>query len=523
MNEKDHRNERSLFYGSSSEQPEDQQDKQADDINDRPAYYSYGSYKSERFQNQEEFAADAGTNQESVNEAASDAQESAEDHAFETKMAAVDSTQTVEITHPSPVKPIYHDPSHAGIKQKNRTSSFRSMFASFLAGAAVVALFMFVAVQMNLFAADEGQLGGILPSGSEQSVESSSGGVSAAAADPLVRPATISDMVKMAGPAVVKIETMVKQNTRTRFNDDIFRWFFGDQYLVPRQEEGQLVPGGMGSGFIFEKTGYIYTNQHVIDRAEEIWVEVQGYPEKFKAELLGSDYEMDLAVLKIEGDEFPALKMGDSSSVEVGDWVTAIGNPIGFDHTVSVGVLSAKEREISIQDETGMRGPRKYQNLLQTDASINPGNSGGPLLNLNGEVIGMNTAVSANAQGIGFAIPSNTLLEVVDRLKNGEKIEKPFIGVTLAELNDRLAEQLGLDSSDGVVVMQVLRDSPANLAGLRPYDVIVEFNGEKVENIEHLQSKIREAGTGARVTVTFIRDGSRYDTGLIIGDRNDIS
>ena len=167
----------------------------------------------------------------------------------------------------------------------------------------------------------------------------------------------------------------------------------------------------MGTGFIFEKTGYILTNEHVVDGADEIQVTVEGYDKPFTAKLLGNSYELDLAVLKIEGTkDFPILPLGKADDVNVGDWVVAIGNPYGFDHTVTVGVLSAKERPISIPDE---KGTREYKHLLQTDASINPGNSGGPLLNLNGEVIGINTAVSSQAQGIGFAIPTSTISSVL--------------------------------------------------------------------------------------------------------------
>lgn len=504
MNNREDRNYDAFFQQQSSDkQREDERSQQEEhsESQDRPAYYAYGSYQSDQFKVSNELSSSTNSDTHEV--------ESIDPYEGE-----------VEITQPAPIKPMHHGIStESGDTAKRKRATFRSLFASFAAGAAVVALLVFVLFQTNLLTVD----GAEQSSANMHQTGGNGNGISsgaAAAADQIVRPATISEMVKMAGPAVVKIETMVNQSARTRFNDDIFNWFFGNPYVVPEQDQGQLVPGGMGSGFIFDKDGYIYTNQHVVDGAREIWVEVQGYPDKFKAELLGSDYEMDLAILKIEGSDLPTLKIGDSSNVEVGDWVTAIGNPIGFDHTVSVGVLSAKEREISIPDDSGRRGNRNYQHLLQTDASINPGNSGGPLLNLNGEVIGMNTAVSANAQGIGFAIPSNTLLEVVDRLKNGEKIEKPFIGVTLAELDERLAEQLGLETSEGVVVVQVLRDSPANLAGLRPYDVIVEFDGETVENVEDLQAKIAKAGVGSRATLTFVRDGSRYDTGIIIGDRN---
>src|SRR5690606_19984497 len=207
-----------------------------------------------------------------------------------------------------------------------------------------------------------------------------------------------------------------------------------DNYMPKQQQnndEGrsQLEQTGMGTGFFFDESGYILTNQHVIGEATEIRVIVEGYDEPFIAELLGSSFDLDLAVLKLNEDiKFPTLELGSSEDVNIGDWVVAIGNPYGFDHTLTVGVISAKERPINIFDESG---ERNYKNLLQTDASINPGNSGGPLINLNGQVIGINTAVSSQAQGIGFAIPTSTITEVLDYLKNNEQIPAqpvPFIG-----------------------------------------------------------------------------------------------
>lgn len=506
-------NDKSNYDAFFQHDPKDEDRSNKEDWKEgRPSYYVYGSFKNDAAGEGAGYSHDSQSEQRSVLSSNSGNSTSAA-NAYSGK---------IEISRPAPVKPMYTESSQQNHKRDGKTSNLRNLIASFIGGASVVALFLVIALQTNLFAAGGDTIDSVPPAGSNGENISTS---ASASAQSLVRPETFSNIVDLAGPAVVKIETMVNQSTSSLYDDDILRWFFGDRYTIPQQQDqGKLVPGGVGSGFIFEKNGYIFTNQHVIDGAQEIWVTVQGYAEPFKAELLGSDYEMDLAVIKIDGDsEFPTLKIGDSSLVNVGDWVTAIGNPLGFDHTVSVGVLSAKERDFSIPDESGLRGPRYYDHLLQTDASINPGNSGGPLLNLNGEVIGMNTAVSTNAQGIGFAIPSSTLLEVVDRLKNGEQIEKPYIGVTLTNLDEELAEQLNLSSSDGVVVVQVLRDSPAYVAGLKPYDVIVEFNGETVQDIEDLQSKISDAGVGAKVTITIVRDGNRYDTGLIIGDRNDIS
>ncbi len=247
---------------------------------------------------------------------------------------------------------------------------------------------------------------------------------------------------------------------------------------------------------------------------------MNGYEQPFTAKLLGSSYDLDLAVLKIEGSNFPTLKLGDSNATNMGDWVVAIGNPYGFDHTVTVGVLSSNEREISIQDTNGTRN---YEHLLQTDASINPGNSGGPLLNLNGEVIGINTAVSSEAQGIGFAIPTSTISEVLDKLKTNTKIPSkpvPFIGATLQDVNSAIARQLGLDSASGSYVYSVLYNSPAYKGDLRQYDVITGMDGKTYKTSTDLIEAIKKKNVGDKVTLNVIRGGKKVDISVEIGDKN---
>jgi S1-C subfamily serine protease len=205
----------------------------------------------------------------------------------------------------------------------------------------------------------------------------------------------------------------------------------------------------------------------------------------------------------------------------MGDWVIAIGNPYGFDHTITVGVLSSNEREISITDSSGTRN---YQHLLQTDASINPGNSGGPLLNLNGEVIGINTAVSAQAQGIGFAIPSSTILEVLDHLKNNREIPKkpvPFIGASLQTLTPEFAERLGIKGTEGSVVVSVIYGSPAYKADLRAYDVITGMDGVPYKTNTDLIAAIQKKNVGDKIVLNVIRNGEKIDLTVTIGDRNE--
>ena len=225
-----------------------------------------------------------------------------------------------------------------------------------------------------------------------------------------VGPDTIADTVSTAGPAVVKIETQATEAVSPFFNNPYYRQFFGQGYGTPNTRVQQ----GLGSGFMISADGYLLTNQHVIDGAQQIQVTIMGHSQPVTAQVVGSNAQLDLAVLKVNaGNNLPYLKLGDSDKTQVGSWAIAIGNPYGLDHTVTVGVIGAKGRPITVED-------RDYQNLLQTDASINPGNSGGPLLNLNGEVIGINTAIDQQAQGIGFAIPSNTARNALGSLMNNK-------------------------------------------------------------------------------------------------------
>jgi S1-C subfamily serine protease len=222
---------------------------------------------------------------------------------------------------------------------------------------------------------------------------------------PGLGPDTIADTVAAAGPAVVKIETEVTTQVDNPFFDDpLFQQFFGQDSSQPQTEVEQ----GLGSGFLISPDGYLLTNEHVIDGATSIMVTIAGQSQPVSGQVVGSDKDLDLAVLKVNaGSDLPYLKFGDSDNSRVGDWAIAIGNPYGLDNTVTVGVISAKGRPVTVQNHD-------YPNLLQTDASINPGNSGGPLLDLNGDVIGINTAVDEQAQGIGFAIPSNTAKNLID-------------------------------------------------------------------------------------------------------------
>ncbi|WP_373229025.1 S1C family serine protease [Cohnella sp.] len=406
-----------------------------------------------------------------------------------------------------------------------RRSSLRAVFAAFLVGVVAVGGLMFAADRGDWFSSE-------LLGGTTQVQDTAV----KAASDPVVntgdviRPNNIAKIFEQSSPAVVKIETYAsaqQNNGGGIMDDDFFRQFFGDDYGNGGNGNdgnagGELQPSGMGSGFIFDSTGYILTNQHVVGGASEIKVMVDGYEKPLTAKLLGSSYELDLAVLKIEGSNFPTLKLGDSSHLNMGDWVVAIGNPYGFDHTITVGVLSSNEREISIPDANGTRN---YKHLLQTDASINPGNSGGPLLNLQGEVIGINTAVSSQAQGIGFAIPTSTITEVLENLKSNTKIPQkpvPFIGANLMNVTEDISQRLGIDESvKGAFVREVLFNTPAYKADLRQYDVITGMDGKDYKTIEDLIAAIQTMAVGDKVNLSVIRGDKKIEITVEIGDRNE--
>ncbi len=394
-----------------------------------------------------------------------------------------------------------------------KRASLKSLFASFMVGVVLIGGLMFAADRGNWFS--EGSF-----AAPAQTTDARPAGAAVSNAADTVRPNNIAQIFEQASPAVVKIETSVRGSSRSSASmDDLFEQFFGQSPGSGGNDA--LQPSGMGSGFIFDSKGYILTNQHVIADADEIEVTVVGHNKPFKAKLLGSSYDLDLAVLKIEGENFPTLKLGNSGDVHMGDWVVAIGNPYGFDHTVTVGVLSSNEREISIPDE---QGTRNYQHLLQTDASINPGNSGGPLLNLQGEVIGINTAVSAQAQGIGFAIPTSTISEVLENLKNNVEIPKkpvPFIGASLQTLTPEFAERLGVSGTEGSVVVSVIYGSPAYKADLRAYDVITGMDGTSYKDNTELIAAIQKKNVGDKVVLNVIRNGEKIDLEVTIGNRND--
>jgi S1-C subfamily serine protease len=315
-------------------------------------------------------------------------------------------------------------------------------------------------------------------------------------------PVDIADMVERVSDSIVNVESS-RTVSGSFYNDPFFRQFFGD--INPNIENS------VGTGFVISEDGHIATNQHVINEADEIMVNLND-GRKLKAVVVGQDYEMDLAILKIEAQsELIPLTLGDSEQLRVGEWVIAIGNPYGLDHTVTVGVVSAKGRPMQIED-------RVYKDLIQTDAAINPGNSGGPLLNSSGEVIGINTAVNAQAQGIGFAISINTAKDILDELIKNGKVIRPYIGIYLQAVDEDIANYLKVENK-GIVVVGVEPGSPAARAGITKYDVITRINEKAVNNYEELQNILKEQKAGDTIVMEVYRQSKPLVVSLKLAEK----
>jgi len=337
--------------------------------------------------------------------------------------------------------------------------------------------------------------------------------IPAAYAQPNPGPDTVADIVSNAGPAVVKIDVSKTVNGAFDpfFNDPFFRQFFSSPFAF--RQPFKREEHGLGSGFIITSDGSILTNEHVIDGAQKIEVTIAGRDKPLPARVTGSDYDLDLAVLKVDaGGDLPTLSLGDSDQVKVGSWVVAIGNPYGLDHTVTVGVVSAKGRPVQVEN-------RSYKNLLQTDAAINPGNSGGPLLNLAGEVIGINTAVAAQAQGIGFAIPINTVKSVLAELLSKGHLSRPWLGVQVQPLDEQLTSSFGLESTEGALVAGVVSGSPADKAGFQQGDVILKIDGQQIRNPDDLVNYVKGLQIGQRIVVLVQRQGKTLNLPLEIKEK----
>jgi len=328
-------------------------------------------------------------------------------------------------------------------------------------------------------------------------------------------PNSFSDLVERVKPAVVNISTSKTFKGRggfgtpfggSPFGDDFFDRFFGD---MPRRDFKQR---SLGSGFIISNDGYIFTNNHVVEQADKIRVKISDGKE-YDAKVIGTDANTDIALIKIKPDNsLPVADIGDSEAVRVGEWVVAIGNPFGLDATVTAGIVSAKGRVI---------GAGPYDNFIQTDASINPGNSGGPLFNMEGKVIGINTAIVAQGQGIGFAIPINMAKNILTDLKSKGKVTRGWLGISIQDITDDIAQNLNHKNKNGALVSDVFKGDPADKAGIKIGDIIIEINGKPVKDTHELLLMIAAMKVGQKMNVKAIRDGKEMTFQVVVAERKD--
>jgi serine protease Do len=332
---------------------------------------------------------------------------------------------------------------------------------------------------------------------------------------------SFAQIVNRTEPAVVNISTTQVIDRRNsvrpkgRGQNDPFQDFFNRFFDAP--EEGPEAERSLGSGMVVDPSGFILTNNHVIEQATKIRVQLNDDPTEYVAQVVGADEETDLAVIKIEADrKLPSIKLGNSDGVQVGDWVLAIGSPFGLQATVTSGIISAKDRGVG----------RQFQHFLQTDAAINPGNSGGPLVNMSGQAIGINTAILTGGrgyEGVGFAMPSNTAIGVYNQIVEHGKVTRGSIGVTFSEEQSRNPIVLrDLGATHGVVLQSVESGGPAALAGIRAGDVVTAVNGKQVKSGPDLVNPIAETTVGDKVRITYLRDKETREVAVTVDDRNRI-
>ena len=332
-----------------------------------------------------------------------------------------------------------------------------------------------------------------------------------------------SAVARKATPAVVAVQVRTKIAARggsfgSPFDDDFFERFFGRR--MPRQQQPQeRWQEGQASGFIVSEDGYVLTNNHVIDGADEIKIVMSDGQEYDKVEVIGSDDKADVALLKIEDAEnLPTVELGDSDGLEIGEWVIAIGNPFGLTETLTVGVVSALGRKV------GRGRADVYQDFIQTDAAINPGNSGGPLLNLEGKVVGINSAIVTGDRGymgIGLAVPINMAKAIQEQLVKTGKVERGYAGIGLQDIPAEMAEFFKLENNKGAVITDVMEDSPAEKAGLKKDDVIIQIGGKRVDDSQDVKNIIGFTAPDTEVEVTIIRDGKEKKVVLKVGSKQE--
>ncbi len=331
---------------------------------------------------------------------------------------------------------------------------------------------------------------------------------------PVKVPLSFTELSEKVTPVVVNISTTktFKGQSfgsplgRSPFGDDFFERFFGD---MPRREFKQR---SLGSGFIISNDGYIFTNNHVVEQADKILVKISDGKE-YEAKVIGRDANTDIALIKIKADNsLPVAEIGNSDQVKVGEWVIAIGNPFGLEATVTAGIVSAKGRVI---------GAGPYDNFIQTDASINPGNSGGPLFNMEGKVIGINTAIVAQGQGIGFAIPINMAKSILNDLKTKGKVTRGWLGVSVQDLTEDMAKNLNHKTRSGALVSEVFKGDPADLAGIKVGDIIIEINDKAIKDMHELLLTVATLSVGDKAKMKVLRDGREITVTAVIAERKD--
>lgn len=347
----------------------------------------------------------------------------------------------------------------------------------------------------------------------------------------LAKATDISQALKLTAqavrPSVVSISSVKKARVNPRLRQrggvpelpEELRRFFGDdpfERMLPQMPEGGFEQQGLGSGVIVSEDGYVLTNNHVVADADEVTVSLAD-GRQLKAKIVGTDRATDVALLKLDAQGLIPAPLGDSDSMEVGDWVMAIGSPLGFDQTVTAGIISAKGRQVGVTNGG-------YEDFLQTDAAINPGNSGGPLVNLRGEVIGINTAIASRSggfSGIGFAIPVNMARSIMDQIRDSGKVTRGRIGAAIQDLSEDLAKSFGYEGRDGALVDDVVPDSPAAKAGMKSGDIVTKYQGKPVRNSSQFRNAVAATAPNTKAEVELFRDGKRLTVQVTVATLTD--
>ena len=344
---------------------------------------------------------------------------------------------------------------------------------------------------------------------------------------------SFTEAAGIATQSVVHVQSKIVYKTKNdypSFDDEMFRWFFGNP-----QESQERISQASGSGVIVSKDGYIVTNNHVIEDAHEIEITLSNN-KAYKAELIGRDADTDIALIKVDANNLPVAGFANSDNVKIGEWVLAVGNPFNLSSTVTAGIVSAKGRNINILNNgTQKKANTAIESFIQTDAAVNPGNSGGALVNINGELIGINTAIASPTgayAGYSFAVPSNLVQKVVEDLKEYGIVQRGFLGVNIRDVDQELANEIGLNTPKGVFVDDIVEGSAADNAGLKKKDVITKINGASISSVPELQQEVAENRPGDMLTIEYLRNGvtktatvqlkNKYNNVEAIGSKNEV-